>query len=282
MRVLHALLVTALALAGLGACSDSGETPFELIATAGADTIEGGTAKVTLRQEISGIPDVDDITIEGSGAIDFEARRGSLDLDLGALLENLGVPDADDGLETVFEGSMAYLRASFLTEQLGVDTPWLSIDVNEAAEELAGLDVERLQQLTGNDPTQALGIFEGVMEDSIERVGEEEVRGSATTHYRATLDLRKAAREAEAITDRVAFERFLDSLGTSQLDVDLWVDDDGRLRRYRYDQALPPEAGGGQAAIALEYFDYGSDVDVRIPSVEETTDLLEVIGAGTG
>lgn len=276
----RATAVAALVLLSLTACGGDSETPLELIATAGADTIEGETARLSLRQDIEGVPGVDDISLSGEGAVDFDTARATLDLDLAPLLENLGVSAEEGRLETISDGTVAYLRAPFLTEQLDVDTPWVSVDVAELGEDTAGIDLQQLQQLTGSNPSDALGLFEGVVGDSIEEVGEEQVRGADTTRYRATLDLQKAIREAGAVTDEETFQRFVETLGTDELDVDLWVDDEGRIRKYSYVQALPPEAGGGESSITFEYYDFGADVEVRIPSPEETTDLLEVIGSG--
>jgi hypothetical protein len=85
-----------------------------------------------------------------------------------------------------------------------------------------------------------------------ERIGEENVRGSATVQYRVTIPCSE--------------EGTLDCEGTAP--VDLWIDDDGLIRRIR--------AEDPSAEWAYEFFDYGADIVIEPPpaaDVIEETDL---------
>ena len=76
-----------------------------------------------------------------------------------------------------------------------------------------------------------------------EQVGEEDVRGVSTTHYRLTVD-----REAAKL------------VGDGHATVDIWLADE-LLRRISY------EDRGGQDTT--EFFDFGIDVEIEPPPTEE-------------
>lgn len=73
------------------------------------------------------------------------------------------------------------------------------------------------------------------------RIGSEGVRGTATDHYRLTVDRKKAR---------------LQTPGGKTADVDVWVDRDGLLRR------VSVEDGG---RFTLEFFAFGTPVEIERP-----------------
>jgi hypothetical protein len=79
---------------------------------------------------------------------------------------------------------------------------------------------------------------------SEERIGDEEVRGRATVHYRLTVD-----RAAAGLRDSVG-----------ETAVDVWLAD-GLLWRISYEDA-------GQRKTT-EYFDFGVEVDVSPPPLRD-------------
>lgn len=86
---------------------------------------------------------------------------------------------------------------------------------------------------------------------SFTEAGPDEVRGDATTRWRAEVD-REAVDSGEGL--------WTDEDG-DVVSVDVWIDDQDRLRRI--------EAGG----LTLELWDFGVDVDVEVPA-----DVLEMPG----
>jgi hypothetical protein len=86
-----------------------------------------------------------------------------------------------------------------------------------------------------------------------EHIGEEEVRGEASTRYRLTVDCDTA---------------YLNCDDTAPVDV--WVADDGTIRRI----ALNDDDG----PVTFEFFDFGADVSIEAPpsdQVREIGDLLK-------
>jgi hypothetical protein len=136
-----------------------------------------------------------------------------------------------------------------------------------------------LSQLSGqqNDPTQVLAFLKGAADD-VEAVGTENVRGTETTHYRATVDLRKAIEGADGITDPETFERFLEQIDDETVDVDVWIDDDGRARRMEYGMAMQLPQGAVEIESAMDWFDFGTEVDVEPPPADQVTDISDLGG----
>jgi hypothetical protein len=107
---------------------------------------------------------------------------------------------------------------------------WERIEVEESASGVCALD------LIG-DPYTELEVFRTVAED-LREVGREQVRGVETTHYTGTL-----------------------RAGTAEGTMELWVDADEVVRKRR-------QRDPGLTTVR-EYYDFGVDVDVELPEVEE-------------
>ncbi len=86
--------------------------------------------------------------------------------------------------------------------------------------------------------------------DPVTEVGTETVRGVTTAHYRASVNLAR-------VTPSPDDERLL-------LEVEVWVDEDGRTRRYSYSPLASP-----QEIYVWEFFDFGIPVDLEHPSPDE-------------
>ncbi len=278
-------LVLALAVV-LGACAGNPPDPLALVSAAPVATTEAGTARMHL-ETIIRLGTAGDVRTTGEGVVDFERQRGNLTLQLpSAGQASLGE------LELVYDGTVIYYRASSLFPD--APTPWVSIDIARLSESVTGTDFEQLDQGATNDPSNTLALLKGVA-DEIEEVGTEEVRGEDTTHYRATVDVRRALEQQGAVEDRQRFEMFLDQFGTETIPVEVWLDEEGRARRVRYDQPLPETPGvsvpaGTGVSLTIELYDFGVEAPVEIPPPAEVTDLTELSsgaaegpgGVGTG
>jgi hypothetical protein len=114
----------------------------------------------------------------------------------------------------------------------------------------------------------------------VKEVGREQVRGVDTTRYKATIDLRKAA-EQQGPQAKKQLERFLEQAQAQSLPADVWVDDQGRLRKMRYQLKLRPKAtdqqGSATVSTIMELFDFGTDANVRRPPASQVADLAELL-----
>lgn len=267
------LVPIVLALSGLFmACGDSEPNPAALLSSASNSTSEAGTARMFLETAVSGLG-AGDLTTTGEGVVDFEGQRGSLTLQLPSAGESsLGE------MEVVYDGTVLYYKAASLFPD--APTPWVSIDIARVSEAVTGTDFAQLSQGGANDPSNTLALLNGVADD-VEEVGTEEIRGEETTHYRATVDVRRALEQHDAVEDREQFEAFLDQFGNETIPVEVWLDDEGRARRMRMDQPLPETPGVSlpeDAALSqtIELYDFGVEAPVEIPPPDQVTDLTEL------
>jgi hypothetical protein len=108
-----------------------------------------------------------------------------------------------------------------------------------------------------------------------ERVGEEDVRGVPTTHYRGQLDVRsriKASLETEG-WKAANIERYLADMEETRQTMDVWVDSEGRARRVvATDEMLDAEVG---SVTTTEYFDFGLEYDIQAPPAVEVLESEE-------
>ena len=273
------LVLVLPALLAAGACSDEEpRSPRQILAAAPGETVSARTAKVGLEVSVAGGPDAVDFS--GSGAFDFRAQRGRLLLDLSSL----GLPGAKGDTEIVFSENLVYMKLPFDLPQLKA-RPWVKIDITQL-DKLTGIDLAQLRQIQSNDPTAALNYLRGVT-DQVSVVGTEEVRGVETTHYKALIDLKKAA---EQVSDRLEddISQIISQLGSETIDSDVWIDDEGRLRKLQYsvdlskvkvpgNEPVDPAVRMGTLTASFELFDFGTDVEVNEPPASQVTDIGQLL-----
>jgi hypothetical protein len=261
-RLLGALSLAALV--ALTACGGDSLSPEAAVAEAASKT---SAESARLHYIATAGP----MTIEADGA--FSDRSGRLRMDMSGVPGGSAFGDGD--IELVFEDNVVYIRfPGALANELPTGKRWVSLDLEELGER-AGIDFAGLQQFSQSDPTQVLEYLRGATDD-FERVGEEDVRGTLTTHHRGTVDLRKVA---DQVPDEVrpSYERVMELAGTSEIPVEAWIDEEGRARRLTYGMPLPQASGGATMTITMEFFEFGADVSVEPPPDNEVVDLVELM-----
>jgi hypothetical protein len=251
------------------------EDPVAAVAAATEKTTAAGTSRVSLvsEGEIQG----QSLRAEGTGALDYGARRGTWTVAFSG--EAAGALAAQD-VDVVVDGFVMYMRSPLLSRAVGTGKQWLKFDLNELSER-QGINLTELSRLSQGDPSEALNWLRAAGDD-VEEVGTEEVRGAETTHYRATIDLRRVddlvpSRQREAT--RRSIESMIELTGQTEIPTEVWIDADGRVRRYRYTQRFPAAGTGAivEPTITTEFFDFGVEVDAEPPPRGEVTDVVELI-----
>jgi hypothetical protein len=239
------------------------------IVQAASRTAASSSARFSFTASLSGG------AVEGSwsGEGAFAGAKGRMTLDLSGLGTGAGA-FAGGKTEVVTDGLVAYMKVPpSLVQALPQGKAWLKLDLAKLGE-AQGIDLAQLMQFNQSNPNGALRYLRGATEN-FEAVGEEEVRGVETTHYRGTIDLRAVASQAPPAA-RKSYERIIEISGTSRIPMEAWIDDDGLARRLRYEQPLGH--GQGNLAFTMDLYDFGVDVAVRIPPQPQTIDLMELIG----
>lgn len=196
------------------------------------------------------------------GAVDVTRQAMSLTVDTGAL----GLPSAGKGsFEMRVVDGVVYVHLGDLGGKLpGVK--WLKVDVGSVPGASGALGQA--------DPSATLDALRGAGE--VKAVGEESVRGVSTTHYRVTIDLKRALDRVPADLKAQA-SAGLERMGTTTLPADVWIDGDGQARKISMSFDTP--AGG--VSETIEYYDYGAPVDVTAPPANEVGDFSSLF-AGLG
>jgi hypothetical protein len=137
------------------------------------------------------------------------------------------------------------------------------------------------------DPGPLLDMLGGVG-DGVTDEGTEEVRGVETTHFAGSFTMRDALEEVPE-DQRASVEALFGSgqLGGDLLDteipVDVFVDDDGLVRRMEMVMDFGALGGVDVPALtmAMDLFDFGADISVAPPTgCDETLPTLPDIGSG--
>jgi hypothetical protein len=286
MRRAALLLAAGLLLPACGGGGDS--VSAAPVAEAASKTTEAGSYRMefTMTMEAEG----QSFTMRGDGVFGHSPARGRMTVDPGKLDELSGGMGGTDRLEFVFDGLVYYMRIpEGLTPLAGAGDKWLKIDLEKAGGETGGVDLGALQQANQN-PAQLMQFLRGTSDD-IEELGEEQVRGIETTHYRATVDLDAAAERTTEIGElsdemreqvRVEIERMKKQTGLETLPVDVWLDEDDLVRRIRMDFTFPLEGEEVGVEATVDLFDFGVDVDVAPPPAGQTVDITEFAKGGGG
>jgi hypothetical protein len=283
MRRLLLAPLLALALAGCGDDGDdtraTGAGPAEGDDASLADapermSRERASFSLAATLEAEGLDDPVDLGAEG--VVDFPADRSRMELDFAEILELGGAGSASDWRgEAVYQGDVIFIRLPGLTKALPERVDWLEVDAGTLAEQGG-------TQFNAPDPVEFVGFVEALGED-VEKLGEEDVRGTETDHYRGTVavaDLPRAAR-AEDRAQLAAYARRIRTGGLESFPLDVWIDDEGRIRRLRVEyDGLSTGAASVSLATSVEFYDFGVDATIEPPPRAKVTPFGELIGRG--
>jgi hypothetical protein len=265
-RLLGVLLICAVTpvAAGCGA-EKSVENAVDPVAQAATNTASAGSVQLAMSGKVSAAGQ--EIPLEGEGVFDLKAKRGRLTM-------TTSVPGQGDvRVEEIIDRLVHYMRTDALAQALPNGKKWLKIDL-EAAGRQSGVDIGALQQLGGSgDPTQFLTYL--AKAGDVRKVGAEDVNGTPTTHYHATIDFAKLAKSAGGAADSV---RQLQKLtGQKSLPTDIWIDGSQRVRRQTVaistQRPVPIDFD-----LTIDYERFGVPVDVHAPAASETADAADVTG----
>jgi hypothetical protein len=260
--------VTPLACGG-GSTELESLAPPEAVAQAATKTAKADTYRASFTGSLGVAGQT--LRMTGDGEFDAEGKRGHMTMAYTVAGQKLVT-------EMVLELPVMYMR---LPAELGAQLPsgkrWISIDLDEVGQEL-GFEFQQLMQASQSDPSQSLQYLRGAA--GLRTVGQEEVRGVETTHYRGTVEFRRLAEQFPEMKESI--DRLIELTKVEQVPTDVWVDDDDLVRRmgFAYNDMQFAPGQRGDMSMTIELFDFGTDVDVETPPADQVIDLQELLGQG--
>ena len=279
-RALLALPLLALLLLPTACGSQEVALDLDPVASAATLTSDAGSARMgfTMTMKAEGRT----MKLDGAGAFDFDDSRGTLTMDASSILP---AGSGDGRFELRMIGSMLYMKlpAALGGQGLTGGKQWVAIDVEKTlkAAGLGGINPTNLQQ----DPTQTLRLLRA-SSTNVQKAGTADVRGVATTRYTAKLDLRKSIEatgdelglsEQERAQLRRAAEQMSTQAGLKTIPVEIFVDQEGLLRRMRLTMKSTLAAAPFALTQTTDFYDFGVDVDVEAPAKSQVIDLGNLI-----
>jgi hypothetical protein len=214
----------------------------DALAAAAVNTADAGSAKMTvaLQAPVDGRP----VSLRGEGAYDFRTGRGKLTLHLPP---EYAAWTGRSTFTSIIDGDTTYMY----------DPERRAWEILEDSAPQSTLDV--FTELVPDDPTQILQFLEPG--GDVEKVGEEPLFGTETTHYRATVDVEQLVENAPVNVQEAVRASGMVREGDT-LPVDVWVDDAGMMRRLDLQGQL---GDVDNVALRLDLYDFGTEVDVKVP-----------------
>ncbi|MGB8945146.1 MAG: hypothetical protein WCD21_33685 [Streptomyces sp.] len=236
---------------------DNRQSATQVVQATNAKTSKAGSAQVKL--ETTATSGGRSETIKGSGVMDF--GDGTSRIELG-----------QDGqrIEQRIVDKVLYQKPPKGSGGLPGGKAWMKIDL------------ERLQAAGGSggsqvsDPADSFAYSKSLSEKDVKKVGQEQVGGVKTTHYRVAVDVKKLAKGSPEQQKKVRQQ-----LGDT-VPMDLWIDGKGLMRRQQLEMSMPGKAGGGtsktsaekvEAKVVMNFSDFGTDVTVKAPEAADTVDM---------
>jgi hypothetical protein len=242
VRILPLAVVAALAAAVAAGC---GGVQLDPVARAATKTANAGSFRFDAQLSFSS-PQAKAQKASLTGRYDADAKRLAVTLAAGE--------GQIDAVADLAAEPALYVKLPFAKG-------WLKLDVEKAAQEHDLGDLSPAQW----NPQELLSSLKEVGDST--KVGEEELDGVRTTHYRVDVDPKKLI-EKQPEAQRKAAEKGLEQSGIDTVPVDVWIGDDDLLRRI----SLHLDGSGAtpfSLEARLDLSGYGGDVHVDLPPADE-------------
>ncbi|MER5404250.1 hypothetical protein [Streptomyces sp. NPDC002769] len=227
----------------------SGAVSAEVLHRAAATLERAGSARARTSMEMA--TGGTRVTIRGEGVYDFKKQSGQLTVEL---------PQDPAGAEEHRPITELLAPGALFMKNRGAGVPadkWVRVDT-------ATLSDGNLVTGGATDPFAAAELLRGVRTATY--AGRTEVAGVPVAHYRGTADLDLAARSASK-GNREALRAAAKGFATAEVPFDVYLDDEGRIRKLRCRFSFVNGQHRGTVAVASTtlLYDFGVPAPVRLP-----------------
>lgn len=274
-----AVLAIALTLGLTGGGDRDGGSPAGFatpsVAEAADATIRAGGAKVAAATILTPKDGSPEAKIVGRGYVDGSGERMVMDAKIS------GVPGQGDarfgGIDVhyIYEDPVLYMRLPEVVGRIERGKTWMKLDYGRLLEG-AGVDMA-LFEAENASPAQKLRFLRATS-DKVRKLGVEEVDGVPTMHYVGNVDVRrypKLVPPAERKAARQAAQRFTELTGDPVDPVDVWIGEDGLVRRIK--THWDDEANGVPVTRTeiVEFLEFGQHFRYERPPPGEVVDMTD-------
>ena len=254
-------MVLAAGLAACGSQTAAQPAPQDAIVLAASKTADAGTYKADLSGTVDAVGQ--SLQMSGTGEFDAKQRRGSMSLSMTGAGQNID-------MQMVYAYPIIYMGfPPELASELPTGKSWVKMDLGKLGRQ-AGVDFGQLMQTAQADPSQGLEYLQGAAD--VQAVGDEDVRGVPTTHYRGVVDLASLAAKNPEL--KPSIDELVQKAGISRIPVEVWIDENEFVRRMK--ETL--RAAGVATTMSVDLYDFGSSVNVEEPPATDVVDLGQLIG----
>ncbi|MER5836771.1 hypothetical protein ABT116_39740 [Streptomyces sp. NPDC002130] len=217
-------------------------------------TAEEDTAKVKLKVRTS-----------AQGTSQTADGQGAVDLDDGDSVMTLSVQGRQ--IEQRVIDQVLYQKMP--KGQAPGGKPWIKIDLGKVAAQQGAGDQSM------SDPAQSAAYAKAITDKDVTKKGTATIDGVKTTHYRVSVDVAELP-NGDTLRKQVG----------PTLPMDVWLDDEGRMRRQQIDmtvktqEATQRSSSGASSApekvtvrTVMDFTDFGTEVEADEPPAGQVTDM---------
>ena len=275
------LLISACAAAAalvVAGCGGGGGNALQSVAGAATKTVGQNSAKFHLDLAETVGP-IGPLRFSADGVSDLTSHSADMTMDLSSVAslagQAAGSPDQWKA-HVILDGSGAspvlYLRLPALDQYLNGKT-WVKADLASLAQQ-SGVNLQQLfQEAANQDPTKALQMLQSI--GNVTKVGTATIDGVNTTEYSGTIDVKKVA----ALLGP-AESKALDQAKITSIPVDVWIGDDGLVRRVHENFTYPANGVQTTTDLTVDLSGFGTKVTVTPPPADQTADISALKGIG--
>ncbi|HET6510533.1 MAG TPA: hypothetical protein VFG42_27300 [Baekduia sp.] len=210
-----------------------------------------------------------DTKVSGTGSIDRRSHRG-------AFTVTTVLHGAKIAIKTVMDGHAVYLSSPAFAGRLQGGRSWMRIDLAKAARQ-KGFDLSSLgTNGPSQDPSQVLDYLRGA--GPVKKLGTAKVRGTETTHYRVTVDLRRAKAKSSTSAAKLAITQLVSTLdGATKIPVEVWIDGQHRVLRERVRYTAQLQGAPNAMDYTTDFTGFDVAVKASAPKLDDTVDGLALL-----
>jgi hypothetical protein len=247
------------------------EASLNPIAQAAVRTEESPGARMAFHATVRSGSGDRPIAMTGAGVYNGHTNRTRMTM-------TVPTPTGRLAMEVVGSGSQMYFRSKLFHSRLPPGDEWIGLDAALGMASETGVG-------TNSDPVAQLDRLKAVS-DEFETLGKRKIRGTETTAYRSTFDLKGYAeylRRKGSLKAATQYERVAEAV-PSTTEVVTWIDAKGLVRRMGVtaESQDPNSRKTTSTDMTVDFYDFGISPEIQLPDPNTVQDVTPMVRAKLG